>query len=439
MTRKYPLRPIALFCCVVMLCCAAQRAQAQQPVDRLRATLDSADAYLFVIPDTALTYFKQASSLLTNRGVRAQLSSDSLQQLQMLIDFRSGTCYTMMGHIDSAMTHYNQSMATARQLADTAFIIKIINNMSVGYMNFGQHEKALGAYFEGLSLSEKTNFKQGIISFCNNISIFYQQPQFKDYEQTMVYRRRALKLSLEINDERAIANSYSNLSSLYNDLKNTDSAYHYAQLAMPLYEKLKDYRALSLTLNAMARIYEKDSLYEQALPFRLRSTELARRFGHKQLHAGQANSLAETYIKMAEKSIEPQRSRYLDLAIQSASEAMNISTELGSLIDQENSTTMMANALHLQGRYKEAFQHISACMKIKDSLYNKEALEGTLKVENKYMAERNLLLQKDKETTEKLMKSRETTLYIVIIGSVVLIALLVMVYQRMRMVSKQRA
>ena len=447
MTSKRPIRPIACICMAVLLCCSAAWASAQPTVaDMLRVYYDSANKYDFVEPDTALMYFKKIRNLLNQKELKKYWPADSIQKKWIQVNQSIATCYNIIGQYDTAMVYYETSLKKARERRDTLMILTNISNRAIAYMNCGQQEQALNSYYDVIELAKNNKkYKRQLAASYNNIATFYEtHSAVKDFDKALEYRYKYLNIqkeryATEKNKERSLALGYTNLGLLYNKLNQKDSAYHYAQLAIPMQEKIQDLRALGTTLSIIGGLYEKDSLLEEALSIYQKSADYAKLSGYRPVYVERITDVAKIHVRLAEKTASSaQRNSYLEQAVQHATEAFELSNEMGLLFDKNEAIKTLADAYMMQKKYKQATSYLTLCLELSDSLHNKEAADNVYKLENKYISERNQLLQKDKETTEQLMKSRETTLMIVVIASILLLAMLVIIYQRMRMVSRQR-
>ena len=429
-------RIVLLLNMAVVFCCPSANAQAQ--LSRLKICMDKVEDYLFTQPDSSYRYLIEVSDLIKSREIKKSLSSDSIQRIELVFESRMGVVYTIKSNLDSAVLHYTRAVDMAHRLHDTINIVKNTNNMAVIYNNFGEYEKVLEYYLSGLAIAKKANYKQAIASFCNNLGVFYTRDDaFHDVKKALGYLRQSLAVAREIDDNRSMANCYANIASIYIK-SHPDSARHYIQMAIPIYEKLNDRRSLSSCMSNLADLYEQDSLMDKSLSHRLRAQMYSKQVGNMVQYSANSSSVANTYIKMGDRSREPQKSKYYELAKQNALESMRAANEVKSIAAKLDASIAIANAAARQNNYKEAFEYMVLNQRFTDSMRMNEIMESTLKVENKYISEHNQLLERDKENAAKLMKQRETTLIIVLVGSILLLVMLLLIYQRMRTVSRQR-
>ena len=400
---------------------------------------DSASKYYLADSDTALHYYKEYMKILNEVEAKKLKPEDSIHKHRMIKNQCIATCYNILGEFDSAMVYYDLSLSSAYEKKDTVHILANITNRAIGYMNYGYQEKALNSYLEIIAMTEKNKkYIQHLAAAYNNIATFYDsRSAIKDYDKAILYRRKALATDRKRNNEADIARDYTNLGDLFNRLKSYDSAQHYLQLAIPIHEKHNNYQALALTSAIMADLYEKDSLSDQALTHKQKAKDFAARSGYKMMYVANTVELADFYTSLAQKQTTD-RNKLLEQAVQNGTEAFEIATEIGAMFEKHEAAKTLSRAYTMLNDYKQAFYYLAKSVQINDSIRSEEAADNAYKIENKYISERNQLLQKDKETTEKLMRNRSMTLLIVVIGSILLLVMLVVIYQRMRIVSKQR-
>ena len=436
----------SVFIIATLFCCMGIKANAQlKPAEQLKLYEDSAGHYYFVVHDSALLYFNKTLDLLDNKELKQELGVDYIEKRKAQYYQHIATCYNIMGKFDTAITYYNISLNKARELKDTNTILANINNAAVAYMNIGQQDNAMDLYLEGVSLTENSSIpkhKKYLTSLYINIGNFYAgMSADEDINRNLSYQRKALVAAQGMeHDEKDeyIATIYTNISSIFFDLNNKDSARYYAQLAIPIQEEIKDYTALASSNVILGNICLEDSLFDQALHYMQKAKEIS-------ILSGNMHSLPEIYLnlsglhcQLAEIETGTKRKEHLNHALRNGNEAYEIATKTRAIFSERKIAKQLAKINLMLNNHKAAAQYLNIALQLSDTIHKSEITDNVFKIENKYISERNELLQKDIETTAQLMKNRERTLIIVAISSVLILCLLILTYQRMRMVSKQR-
>jgi len=109
----------------------------------------------------------------------------------------------MQHEIDSTL----EAMKSVK--ADTARIYALVT-LSKLYGLSGDYLKCISYAEDALRLSEKVNWKKGILDSYNNIGI--AKDHLGNYSEALKNYLAAAKISTEINDKQGIGNAYNNIA-----------------------------------------------------------------------------------------------------------------------------------------------------------------------------------------------------------------------------------
>lgn len=190
-----------------------------------------------------------------------------------------------------------QGLTLAKQLKDTASIVKFLNRIFINYSNQpGKAEmaKSLNYGIAGLEMAKKINNLQQISQLSYNISnayakiglardssLFYMQQSYqaavkgkdpgigyplaglanieqdlKHFEASLSYNRLAIDAFKKVNNLRMVAWTQNNMAELYRSSGKKDSALHYAQVSYLLSTQLADPLSISRAAKQLSDIYE---------------------------------------------------------------------------------------------------------------------------------------------------------------------------------------
>ena len=435
-----------LNCFIALLCCLGTNANAQlKPAEQLLIYEDSAEHFYFVVHDSALLYLNKCLKLLENKELISEFGEKNIETKKAKFYQNIATCYNIMGKFDTAINYYNISLNKARELKDTNIILTNINNGAAAYMNLGIQDTALNLYLEGVALIEHRNepkYKKYLSSLYSNIGNYYNEYSADvDLDKGIEYQRKAINAANAINtDEKYeyIATAYTYISSQYFRKKMMDSSLYYAKLALPIQEKIKDYTSLASTLSIIGNIYQNDSLFDQALQYKQKAKEISILSGSMHSLPEITIEMAYLYFNFAQKTKGNEQQENIKHALTNAMEAYNLTNKSSAIYTKSKAAKLISDIYSMQKMYKDANEYLNIHLQLSDSIHNAQITDNVLKIENKYMSERNDLLQKDIQTTAHLIKNRERMLIVVAISSVLILCMLILTYQRMRLVSKQR-
>ena len=141
--------------------------------------------------------------------------------------------------------------------------IKNLNALSKLYRNTGEYDKALHYAETARMLSEKLNFKRGLIISFQNIGIIYNHEG--NYIKAMEYFSAALKVPEVLGDKKTIANLNGNIGLIFDKQGNYPRALEYYIKALKIHEEIGNKSGISAALNNIGLINWNQGEYSKAL------------------------------------------------------------------------------------------------------------------------------------------------------------------------------
>jgi two-component sensor histidine kinase len=141
-------------------------------------------------------------------------------------------------YYDTAFAIYTKAIALIEQTGEgEEHIGKLYNNISQVYMEYRKdYNKALEYLFKAVDYNQrKGNFSSLSYNY-NNISNCYTN--LEQNAKALLYARKTLEVSLQLNEPNRIANAYGQLYVAFNAYQQYDSALHYYRLAEQLDDSL---------------------------------------------------------------------------------------------------------------------------------------------------------------------------------------------------------
>lgn len=310
-----------------------------------------------------------------------------------------GYHYSVTSKYDSAVIHYNKSLAFCESQKDNRDKINNIIGLGEVYYERGELELALSKYLEASQFDE-----------------------VKHDDNT--------KLSLLIN-----------MANIYSDEKQREKAISYYNQALEIALELKIDDTLSVLYNNLAIIYQDDSDYNKALIFYTKSLEIDKKSGNKAGVALCLNNIGENYFKMGDnekaivclrESLSTNRQLHLDteiiynieilaqvhLSLGNFKQAYKYLEE-GILLTERLKTRgkrgdllkLLADYYHKTGNNKKAYSTIIAYNALKDSIQQKSRADKIIELQAQFDSEKKekeneILRVKNQFTQEKLDKER---------------------------------
>lgn len=268
---------------------------------------ESLEDYLF-LSKTFLSKTPEKSYTLSLMGIKVAKQHANTNGLALAYKSAGVAAYTLSLQKVAGL-YYDSALAVFTQLADTVEMAKVLNNIGVLYVNFGQYVKAVDYYNKALQLNILIDNKESIGKINNNIGALYLH--LGSYEQAASYFSNAYELAKSLGDKASMlsiqnnlglirldegkyaeagrlfkecvsiaeeigdfggkGNALQNLGNLYLQQKRADSAFYFLDLTLQLFDELK--KPVSRTWYAIGKTHLLNQNHRQALNAFLKAEE----------------------------------------------------------------------------------------------------------------------------------------------------------------------
>jgi len=292
-----------------------------------------------------------------------------------------------------------------------------------------------------------------------------------NYPEALRYGLAALKNSQNIRDTSCLSFYYLQLGYLYHDLKQPDEALESCEKALQFISKKdweKDaFNTLSLSVNVLLEQHRTaeallniNEFVKATPPRSLKSIAMVTLFKAQCYIALKQYALAREQILLAERyladimrSSEPvfQNDSYkmgvyqvageLYMATQEYTKARNYFNKMVEVNQKVNYLSeamlhqlLLAKLDSAQGHFKDALTHYQRYSFLKDSIFNeaksKQIASFQIQYETQAKVQRIELLTKKNEIQQALLKQKDFQQSVFIVGTILLLLLLILVYNR---------
>lgn len=145
---------------------------------------------------------------------------------------------------DSRQTDPEFTVKEAEKALDLAQEIKYLRGMGeafrvmgIGYYYSNEAEKSIDNYLKALNIFQQLGDLQSEAKVYNNIGVLYRD---NDYEQSLIYLKRALVIAQALHDDMLMASLYLNEGTVYYRKKSYNQALDYYKQSKSLFKELKD-------------------------------------------------------------------------------------------------------------------------------------------------------------------------------------------------------
>ncbi len=321
---------------------------------------------------------------------------DALTIAQLIHDDRlEATCLnnigfiyqTMLGAPAKALNYYQKSMEINQRINDMKTYAVTLAN--VGSIYFAQNDtaKAHQNYKESLKIREQEQDLEGIARVSKDLARFKLATGHLD--EALNYAYKSLKVERRLGLERGVSENLLIIGEIYDERSNSDSALKYFQDAMQIDIAIKNKTGHANALLYIGQHYSYDKQYEKSLEYFL-----------------QANKLYQE-SKIPEKIVRS---------------ALSLSKVYESL-----------------GMHKESLKFYKA-FRTSDSLIHNQKIEKQI-IRQNLQAEfdtKEAFIEKQMAITKEREQSKNIILFISVICLVLVLALLVFLYSRFKVIRGQK-
>jgi signal transduction histidine kinase len=250
---------------------------------RVQAAFDSARYYY----EASLHALKDKkgdialSSVHYNLGILALDQADyemALSNLRIALAIQSkkgdsliiGECWKSIGQVyqgksmyDSAVYYYEKSFGIANRYNDPELQMFYYVNRGEIYFAGGDYQNATKNFLQALDLLKTHDFKRYHAIVLARIAQVYDAQG--DFKQAIDHLLRALRIHESLNNRQEIARVYGTIGWVYVNQKNDSMAVSYAQRSLRLMEQIKDKAGMAFAHNLLGYIHYSRSNYLAAL------------------------------------------------------------------------------------------------------------------------------------------------------------------------------
>ena len=168
-----------------------------------------------------------------------------------------------------------------------------LNNLGIIYFEKGEYEISLDFYNKSLKISEETGVKERIAISLNNLAVIYRS--LGDFQKSIEISIKSLKMSEEMGDKMGVASSYSNIGIIYKQQENYVTALDYYMKSLKILEEIDYKNGIAICLNNIGNIYHDLENYSKALDFHTKNLKVREEMGSKREVAMSLANIGSVY------------------------------------------------------------------------------------------------------------------------------------------------
>jgi signal transduction histidine kinase len=226
-------------------------------------------------------------------------------------------------------------------------------------------EKTEGYATEALALAEKLDYVKGIAKSYHIIGISYAVRS--DYDCTLEYFRKALKIRMDIGDSISVAHICHCIGNIHLNRSDGDQALEYYLKALKIYEEIGENIDIANSYNGIGTVYSWLRDYEQALEYHFKSLKIYEEIGDKKGIASSYSNIGSIYETQGD----------YDQALEYSLKGFKVFEEIGDKVGMANACSYIGGIHYYQSDYKQALEYYLKAFKIRKEIGQKSGFASS--------------------------------------------------------------
>lgn len=375
--------------------------KAKQDTSTVNALMEYGKAMTEESVDSATIYYKKALALSRNLNFKPGIYRYYLNYTYM-VGIRNS-------NIKEALRLAKEFEAFAQKEKSNKFLSGAYFIHAIVFQENSQYDSSIYYYEKTLKLFEKINNTADITTVYGNLSSIYRNQ--KMFDLAMEYNTKALNVDIKLKDTLEIISDYVNRSIIYYDKKDILGEEKCNREALRLAELIKSPYRIMVCVTNLASMFGDRQMFDSSLFYNEKAYKLSEKYGASINTLEILLDISNTYVK---KKDYVQANKYLQLA------ATKYDTKQLSISKQLFLTELKINIYKAVGKYKDAAELFLDYNKLRDSTTNIATQEKILEFNNKLKKAESekVILSKEVE-----INKQKTWLYLLSISGIALLLL----------------
>lgn len=212
-----------------------------------------------------------------------------------------GRFYSDKGKIDQAILYFKKAYDLSDSHNRLHLKVKTLSELAKEYGYQGNYALSLKRYLEAIEIAEELDFKSLLSIVNKNIAHLYLAQ--KDYNQAMVFFKKAKVINEQIGNPIFMAETMSNMASTYADMNELEYAMFNINSSISIFEKEKVLEWLAYCYEIKGKIYLKKGKNTWALYWYKQSELLHKEIEDDRGKIALLNGMTEAYLNLKQDSI----------------------------------------------------------------------------------------------------------------------------------------
>lgn len=346
-----------------------------------------------------------------------------------------GAIYDYKGDYGKAVYYYQKSLKIKKATKDEIGLAYTYINLGVLYSKKYDYTEALDHLLKALEIAKRLKDPYGIFGAYNNIGVLYKAQN--KFDEAIKNYLNCLKVQRSIKDDYFISVTYQNVGEAYLSSGKLDHALPYFEKGIIAAIKVQNKESEANNLDGLGKIFLENKEYKRA------SLNFEKALGLRKQMQDELG-IGYSYMHLADVCYEEGDLKKALLYIEKAHPILNKFGEIGAI---SHGYELRSKIYGKKGSYELAYENQLQFKLLNDSIFNLERDKKLTEMQSKYntMSIQDSLQsiqdKKDIIRREEARIDKNTTNYIYLVLSVVLVFLIIVLIQRNKIetIKRQKA
>ncbi len=346
-------------------------------------------------------------------------------------NFNLGKASFINGNYKKAISYFEESKKIYTQINAKISSGNCLNAIGNAYLFQNNSPKALQCYFDLMVLQADIKDSLGLAITQNNIgNVYYQQNQL---DKAKAFYNKALNQFYLIKDSVMATMSLDNLANIYADENQNEKALELYFKVLISRLKEGDKLNISNSYDNIGIVYKEKNEYEKALTYFNKSLIIRKELDYKEGLVLSYSSIASCYVSQKKQN----------MAIENYNKALQFAIQTTSFIGIQDIELKLSEVYEVLNNNKMALLHYKKYKIARDSLFNEEKTENTVKAEMNYEFDKiqtadSLKTVETKKINDLKLKQEQTQKIALYFGISLIAIFSFFIYNRFRLSNKQK-
>ncbi|UCE38430.1 MAG: tetratricopeptide repeat protein [Thermoplasmata archaeon] len=231
-----------------------------------------------------------------------------------------GKACSMVGECQKALLYFTQSADISTIVRDDKLKVKAICESGHILEERNELKRAMECFKEGLKLSEKAGYFQGMGDSFRGIGRLHWRNS--EHNKAILSYKKCIEISEKVNEQKLLASTYIDLGNVHDERNETEKAIKCYNKSLDILEKIKDPSETARAYGNLAIMYRRIHEFDKALEYGTKFLNLAKNLQDLKLMGYGYAGISYCYTKINEW--------------QNARDYVKKAEDIASKIDNEN-------------------------------------------------------------------------------------------------------